>query len=72
MEDVYQRLRALKRANESFSEALRRELGQRGDIMELAGAWSEVSDEEIEEMKEQIREVSRSSTKSLLKRFGGK
>lgn len=45
---------------------------KRSDIMQLAGAWSDMTDEEAEEMKKQIREVSRSSTRALFKRFGNK
>jgi hypothetical protein len=38
--------------------------------IELAGAWSDMSDEETEEIKNKIKKISKSSTKNLIKKFG--
>lgn len=40
----------------SFSDELRRLATTRGSIMELAGAWKDLSEKEAERMKERIRE----------------
>lgn len=70
MEDVYKLLLSRKNENESFSEALRRELKRKKDIMEFAGAWKNiVSDNGAEDMKKKIEKLRNDSTKSLLKKY---
>jgi predicted CopG family antitoxin len=54
MDDVYDRLVALKQPNESFSDELRRLTEIKGSIMEFAGAWSDISDEEAEKIEKGI------------------
>lgn len=39
----------------------------RKDVMSLAGAWNHVDDKDIENMKESIHKLRKSSTKELLK-----
>lgn len=68
MDDVYRLLRAAKSEKESFSEVLRRKFTARRDIMEFAGAWASISDEEAEAMKKKLRQVSKASTDTLLSR----
>ena len=68
MEDVYKLLKAVKRANESFSDMLRREIGERTSILEFAGAWSGLSDAEVSAIKEDIRDMRKKGTKELLGR----
>ena len=72
MEDAYNLLVLNKKHEESFSEELRRVLPKKKNIMESAGAWSDMTDKEAEEIKNKIREISKSSTKNLIKRFGHK
>ena len=67
MEDVYKLLLINKLRNESFSDTIRRILGNKRDIMEFAGAWKNVSDKEIDEMKKNIEILRKVSTEELLK-----
>ncbi|MEK6915457.1 MAG: antitoxin VapB family protein [Nanoarchaeota archaeon] len=62
MEDVYRMLLARKKVNESFSDLLRRTVKEKRDIMEFAGAWKNISDERIGEMKKDISEMRKKST----------
>ena len=67
MEDVYKLLVARKKENESFSDVIRKEFGKRRNIMEFAGAWKNISDKEIEEMKKNIEIIGERATKELIK-----
>ena len=53
MEDSYDLLLKGKRKNESFSELIRRTF-KKGSIMEFAGAWSDMSDKEADELKARL------------------
>lgn len=68
MDDVYERLVSNKRKDESFSEELRRIVPKKGNIMECAGLWADMSDKDAEDMKKAIKQLRRDSTKSLLRR----
>lgn len=68
MDDVYERLVSNKRKDESFSEELRRIVPKKGNIMECAGLWADMSDKDAEDMKTAIKQLRRDSTKSLLRR----
>ncbi len=67
MEDVYRMLVRRKHGEESFSDVLRREFGKKKSIMDLAGAWSHISDNEISDMKRAIQRMRRRATKRLLR-----
>ncbi|PIN79761.1 hypothetical protein COV16_02540 [Candidatus Woesearchaeota archaeon CG10_big_fil_rev_8_21_14_0_10_34_8] len=54
MDDVYDRLVALKRSDESFSDEIRRLTNTKGSIMEFAGSWSDMPKEEGEKIKKGI------------------
>ncbi len=70
MDDVYKLLLVKKIANESFSEVIRRELKRKKNIMEFAGAWKDlVNDEEAEEMKNVIKEFRKNSINRALRRI---
>ena len=71
MDDVYEILVKCKKPNESFSEELRRIVPKKGDIMECAGLWSHMSEEEAEDMKKTINQLRKDSYKSLLRRIEG-
>ena len=59
-EDAYLLLKDQKRKNESFSEVVLRLLGPKEKkLSDLAGTWKDVPDEDIDEMKQQIREMRR-------------
>ena len=68
MDDVYELLARNKRKDESFSEELRRIVPKKGNIMECAGLWADMSDKEAEDMKKTINDFGKRFTKSLLKR----
>ena len=69
MEDVYMMLLARKKSSESFSDVIRRTVKEKRDIMQFAGAWKNISDERIEEMKENIKEMRKKSTVEWSKRI---
>ncbi len=74
MEDVYRMLLARKKASESFSDLLRRTIRQKRDIMEFAGAWKNISNERVNEMKKNIGEMRKKSTidwRERIKRIHG-
>ena len=54
MDDIYDKLKALKLPDESFSDELRRLTEKKGNIMDLAGAWSDLSKERADKMKKAI------------------
>ena len=54
MDDVYELLARNKKAEESFSDELRRILPKKRSIMEFAGAWKDVTEGEAERMKARI------------------
>ena len=69
MDDAYKLLLSRKIGGESFSDLIRRTFVRDRDIMKFAGAWKNISDERIKEMKESIKELRRRSTKDLLKNY---
>ena len=64
MEDVYRMLLVRKRASESFSDVLRRTMKEKRNIMEFAGAWKNIDDKTINEMKNDIKFLRKKSTVS--------
>jgi len=69
MDDVYKLLLRNKMRSESFSDVIRRNLKKKRDIMEFAGAWKNINEEGAEEMKRNIRELRKKSTKELLDKY---
>ena len=55
--EAYEALLREKKPGESFSDVILRLVKNSGDIMELAGRWSDVSDEFVEEFFKNIREA---------------
>ena len=66
--DAYERLKILKRPDESFSEEIKRITGGGQDIMRFAGILRDLSDNGIEEMKQSIRELRKRSVNGLRER----
>jgi len=60
-EDAYERLKALKRPGESFTEVIRRVTGGRG-VIELAGALTE---KQADELEREVSHVRRASSRRL-------
>ena len=61
-EEAYEALKRYKRSGESFSQAILRlieEAGRRRSLLSLAGAWSDMSDSEEEELLRELRRVWR-------------
>ena len=69
MDDAYTLLAKKKQKGESFSDVIRRLAGPRGDIMQFAGAWKNIPDEEIALMKKEILDLRKKSTQELAKRL---
>ncbi len=70
MDDVYDRLVALKRADESFSDELRRLTETKGSILEFAGMWKDMTDEEADRIKKTIKSMRKSTRlQDLAERF---
>ena len=67
MDDAYNLLAQRKHEGESFSEVIRRVMGTKTDIMKFAGAWENVSEKDAEDMKRNIRELRKKSTRELFK-----
>ncbi len=54
--EAYEALLRLKRPGESFSDVILR-LAKRRSLLDLAGVWRDVDDEELERVLKEIREV---------------
>ena len=68
MDDAYELLLKKKLKNESFSQVIRRSLGMKKNIMEFAGVLKNFSQKDIEEIKKNIEEIKKKSTKKLLEK----
>ena len=69
-EDVYHLLAREKFKDESFSEVIKRLVKTRGKLIDCAGLWKNLTDEDIQEMKNQIKKIRESSKKTLKRRTG--
>jgi len=69
MDDTYELLLKRKNKGESFSDVIRREVGHRKvDIMQFAGAWSNITDQEAENMKKTIYQMRKGTRISEIKK----
>ena len=66
MDDAYNLLLKSKHKGESFSNVIRRIITSKKDVMNFAGAWKNISNEEAEEMKKNIIKMRKKSTKEIL------
>lgn len=55
--EAYNALVREKRPGESFSDVILRLIRSRGDLMELAGSWSDLDDEEVGEFLKNVRKA---------------
>ncbi len=55
--EAYEALVREKRPGESFSDVILRLVRRGGDLRDLAGCWSDVSDEFVEEFLKAVREA---------------
>jgi len=65
---AYNLLLSMKSEDEDVSEAIVRLLKKKSSLVECAGLWSDIPDEEIEEMEEGMKEMRKSLTQSLKER----
>ena len=68
MDEVYKLLKTLKTPGESFSEELNRLVKARAGIMEFAGAWSDITEEEAKKMKIALREMRKGTRLKEIKK----
>lgn len=65
-EEAYNRLQALKREDESFSDVVLRLTAEKTDIIEDAwGAWDEIPQEKVEQAKRELKAMWASYGKDL-------
>jgi predicted CopG family antitoxin len=69
-EEAYERLAALKRPNESFTEVINR-LARKRSILELVGTLTEEEGEEMRRSLEELRVASGKRIRSTAGRVGG-
>ena len=67
--DAYERLKMLKKPDESFSKVIKRITEDKQDIMRFAGALSYLSDEEMEEIKSGIKQMREHASKKFREQF---
>lgn len=68
--EVYERLVSAKREGESFSDLFDRVIAERRpSIMEFAGAWKNVSDEDVRKLRKEFREGFNKSFDERMKRI---
>lgn len=69
--EAYEKLTSNKKEGESFTELINRNFTKRGDISQFIGAWSDMSDETADRIKEHIeimrRRAGKRKRKELLK-----
>ncbi len=69
-EDVYERLRAEKREDETFSEAVER-LVSRGSLLDLVGLWSSTEGDDVREVLEAVDDDATRDAGELVDRLDG-
>ncbi len=63
-EDVYELLSKMKLKNESFSDTIKR-LATRHDLLDSAGAWSDVPEDEMKALEETLAELRERARSAL-------
>ena len=69
--EAYEALSSNKKKDESFTELILRTHKKKGDITKFIGAWSDMSDEEANEMKKSIEKLSKGAWKSIARKVKG-
>ncbi len=67
-DDVYKLLTREKRGDESFSEVIRRLARKKGSLLEFAGAWKDIPDDEFREMETAMESLHRPFLRDLERR----
>jgi len=69
MDDAYELLVRNKKKDESFSDVVRREFSKKGSILDLAGAWSDLSDKDVKEMENAVKKSREYTRKHIMERI---
>ena len=69
MDDAYELLVRNKKKDESFSDVVRREFSKKGSILDLAGAWSDLSDKDTKEMENAVKKSREYTRKHVMERI---
>ncbi|MDP3765834.1 MAG: antitoxin VapB family protein [Nanoarchaeota archaeon] len=69
MDDAYRLLVRSKRKDESFSDVVRRGFSKKGSILDVAGAWSDLSDRDVKDMEDAIKKSREYTRKHLMERI---
>ena len=69
MEDVYRILLQRKRAQESFSDVIRREFSKKGSILDGAGLWADLTDEDQAKMEALIKKTQSTVYNDIVEKF---
>ena len=69
MDDVYDKLKTLKRPEESFSDELRRLVPSKGSLLDVVGLWKDVDEAEANRMKREIKKARKLGYKRLLEKI---
>ena len=72
--EAYEKLASNKKEGESFSELINRNFAKKGNVKELmkfAGAWSDMSDEEVDGIKKHIKDMRKRAGKQRRKELMG-
>lgn len=65
-EEVYDMLKKEKLPEESFSDTLTRLIKDKGKISDLAGAWSDLDEKELESIEKGMKKVRDSADERVL------
>jgi predicted CopG family antitoxin len=68
-EDVYERLRAVKREDETFSEAVDRLLGG-GSLVDLIGLWDGTETGDVRDVLDAVDSDGREDVNAVVERVG--
>jgi len=67
--DAYERLKAEKRAGESFSDVVKRLTRKRRPISDFAGAWKDLPERDVREFDEAVRDVRKAGLEQADRAF---
>lgn len=69
MDDAYRLLVRSKRKDESFSDVVRRGFSKKGSILDVAGAWLDLSDRDVKDMEDAIKKSREYTRKHVMERI---
>ena len=66
-EEVYDMLKKEKLPGESFSDTLTRLVKEKGRISDLAGSWSDLTEEELDSIENGMRRIRDSANERVIR-----